>query len=174
MSKLNRLDPETLAHNPRAKLTAWYKYQPTVRAAFEKFPRVYRFTPENMTAATVSSRLRDAIRGCLVFHYPIEFTTHSQLTEWWDTVVVKHTTTDVLIGPPEATVEALKSVDTDAPGYRFNSLTFEELTAFAVLLSSAKLTGPVTVLDPPTDLGLLAERPNLELVSRPDGSLVLL
>ena len=174
MSKLNRLDPEVLAHNPRAKLTAWYKYQPLIRDAFEKSPHVHRWSPTNLTPATVASRLRDAVRGCLVFQYPISFTTHEQLASWWDTVIVKHTTSEILIGHPEATVEALKGTDPTAPGYRFTDLSFEELTAFAVLLSTSRLSGPVVVSTPPTDWHLVTERPNLEVMSRDDGSLVLL
>ncbi len=60
-----------------------------------------------------------------------------------------------------------------APEYAFTVLTFEEIVAFTVLLSSNRLRGPVVISFPP-DLTLLRELPNVQILPQSDGSVVML
>lgn len=174
MSKIDRLEPELLSANPRASLSSWLRYADTVQRAFERKPHAYDFEPLNMKPSTVASRIRDAIRGCLAFGYPCDFASHAELSLWWHEVVVKHTDKKVYIGPQEEVTEALKTrVAGPKTTYTFDNLSFEEVAAFAVLLSSGRIVGPVVITHPP-DISLIPERTNLEMMPRPDGSLVLL
>jgi hypothetical protein len=172
--KLDRIDPALLAANPRANLASWMKYETIVIAAFKQHPKPYIFRPTSLSAVTVCSRLRDAIRGKLAFDYPSEIST-VELSLWYGQIVIKSDTEQVLIGPMEevkvsiqGTAGPLKPKDLTFP-----ELTFEEITAFTLLLSSGRIVGPVLIQKPP-DISLLPVRPNVELMNRPDGSLVLL
>jgi hypothetical protein len=128
-----------------------------------------------MSPVTVCSRLRDAIRGKLAFDYPSEIPTED-LSRWYGQIVIKSDTEQVLIGPLE---EIKSSVQGTAVGVTksadmvFAELSFEEITAFTLLLSTGRVVGPVLIQKPP-DISLLTARPNVELMNRPDGSLVLL
>lgn len=176
MKKLENLDPTALAGNPRATLVAWKKYESTVLAAHRMHPQPYVFHPTNMAPATVASRIRDAIRGKLAFDYPSSLSTQD-LLRWWSEVIVK---TDgqgnVVIGPMQATAKPLEfAAPASDSGFVFDRLSFRQLSAFAVLLSSNCLSGPVVIRNPP-DLTLIQslDLPNFEILNREDGSIVLL
>jgi hypothetical protein len=173
--KLDRLDPALLAANPRANVAAWMKYESIVLAAYRQHPKPYIFRPTSMAAVTVCSRLRDAIRGKLAFDYPSEISAE-ELAVWYGQVVIKSDTEQVLIGPMEevkASVQGTAVGTTKPTDMVFQELSFEEITAFTLLLSTGRVVGPVLVQKPP-DISLLPVRPNVELMNRPDGSLVLL
>lgn len=176
MTKLNRLDPNLLQHNPRCGAAAWERYRSLVVAAYRFHPRAYIYKPNNMTPATIASRLRDAVRGAIAFQYNIESDiTGEDLSRWWGEVVVKHTKDSVHIGPPNIVRESLSGEDntTNNGAMQYSSLSFEEVSAFCLLLSTGRLTGPILITLPP-DLSTMAERPNVEMVEKQDGSLMLL
>lgn len=173
-SKLLRLDPKTLAANPRANLTSWTRYEPLVLAALANHPKTYIYRPSNMSPSTVCTRARDSVRGCLAFHYPTKVA-HEDLARWFGEVVFKYDHEKVYIGPPEQVESTLSGEsDTAAPlGFSFLELSLEEVIAFSILLSSQRISGPIYITHPP-DLSLLPPRPNVELLPKEDGSLVLL
>lgn len=178
MSKLSSLTPDLLLGNPRATLEAWLRYQPLVLDAYANRPNVFTFTPTDMSASTVCSRIRDAIRGKFVFDYPCTVDTASLLS-WWTTVVVRHTSTSVFIGPRE-TIQPSVAYTLSSPksreDYAFSTVTIEELLSLALLLNNARITGPIAITRPPSfDLDLLTARfLNVELIHRPDGTLLLI
>lgn len=163
---------ESLAGNPRASLSAWLKYEPVVLAAYRQHPKPYSYRPANMAAVTVCSRLRDAVRGCLAFRYSCEIS-HDDLLHWFSEVIFKHDGTNVYIGPPERTLEKLDGEGSDVPLYSFKELSLEEIVAFSVLISGNRISGPVFIAAPP-DVSLLPSRPNVEVIQKEGGTLMLL
>lgn len=175
--KLDRIDPIVLASNPRATLDSWKRYEPIVLAAMSQHPRTYSYHPTSLAPTTVCTRLRDAIRGKIAFDYPSEKTA-TEVAEWYSQIVVKNNNENVFLGPQEKVLSELQGIPLGGPPsapsiYAYSSLSFEEISAFTLLLSANRITGPVTIAQPP-DLTLLPERPNVEMLSRPDGSLILL
>lgn len=173
MRKLDRIDPTRLSSNPRASLASWLKYQSVVLAAFRMHPRPYSYSPTNMSPASVCSKMRDAVRGKLAFDYPCEVST-SDLARWFSEVIFKHDHVNVYVGlPAEVNSSLIGATPISSTDLIFPTLSFEEISAFTLLLSNARIKGPVRVKQPP-DITLLPKRPNVELMSRDDGSLVLL
>lgn len=174
--KIDRIDPTALLHNPRASNAAWIKYEPLILAAVAQHPKPYIFHPTNHTAATVESRLREAIRGKLAFDYNSTLST-PDLAHWYNQIVIKvDPSGGIYIGPPNKLpnpVEGSGSSEAKPRDMRFDTLSFEEVAAFTLLLSTGKLIGPVIITSPP-DLSLLPPRPNVETLSREDGSIVLI
>lgn len=174
--KLDRIDVESLASNPRATFSAWKKYEPIVLAAFAQHPRPYIYQPSSLAPTTVASRLRDAIRGAIAFSYCEPTIPVEELKRWYSEIIIKNDNSQVYVGPAEQTQETLigaaKST-TPASPYVYTHLTLDEVIAFTVLLSTGRILGPVTVTSPP-DLSLLPQRPNVEVLTRPDGSVILL
>lgn len=173
--KLDRITPQALAGNPRASLPSWLRYEPIVKAAMKHHPRPYIYRPSNRTAATVCSQLRDAVRGKLAFEYPSEINA-TELLRWYSEVVIKHDKESVYIGLPESVQAAISghgTADATDTTFKFDELTFEEVSAFTCLLSTGRIFGPVIIMRPP-DLTTLPDRPNVERITKPDGSLVLL
>lgn len=175
-SKIDRIDPKRLVGNPRASLSSWLKYQDIVISAFNHHPAPYVYTPQNRSPNTICSQLRDAVRGCLAFDYPCTIS-KSDLLRWYSEVVFKHDTQAVYIGSPERIIESLAGTgitpNASDTTFRFPELTFEEISAFTLLLSTGRLKGPVHINTPP-DITLLPDRPNVERLNREDGSLILL
>lgn len=172
--KLDRLDPKLLSTNPRATLSAWLKYKETVLAAYRQYPKNFVYRPINMSSASVCSKLRDAIRGQLAFGYTDDIS-NDDLSKWFSEVVFKNDNEYVYIGLPNEVKTALvgKQESHNDTKLFFPELSFEEVAAFSLLISGGRLIGPVIVKSPP-DITLLPPRPNVEMMERPDGSLVLL
>ena len=186
--KLRGIDPTTLVGNPRATLTAWIRYESIVVAAFRQHPSPYRYIPANVSPATVASRIRDAIRGKLAFDYPCVIP-NATLLAWYAEIIVKYDSTQVYIGLPLANTTALEGqcipqspltsstktneANPSSSSHIFDSLTLEELIAFTVLLDTGRILGPVLIHHPP-DISLLPDRSNVEILSRPDGALILM
>lgn len=170
-AKLDRIDAAALSSNPRATLQAWKRYEPIVLAAFRMHPRTYVFSPSSLSTATVASRLRDAIRGALAFSYDSTISP-TELSAWYSQIIIKHTKTEVLVGPPEAVTSEITESREDARSFSYHTLSFDELIAFTVLLSHGRISGPVTIFQPP-DISQLPPQPNVEVMKRTDGSLVL-
>lgn len=173
--KLSRIS-SALVGNPRATLPAYLRYREVVLAAYAKHPAVYIYRPSNIACNTIVSRLRDAIRGALFFGYedtiPLE-----DLRNWWGEVQVKTDGTHIYIGKQEHLVPILSGEEVggshrDAK-YTYPTLTFEEVSAFQLLLSTNRISGPVIVKSSP-DITLLPQRDNVEMVLKPDGSLIIL
>jgi hypothetical protein len=174
-NKLERLDPKLLVSNPRATLKAWRKYESIVIAAFRSHPKTYIFKPSALSPATVCTRVREAVRGKLCFDYESEVSTQD-LLRWFSETVFKYDSTNVYIGPLSDVQETI-SGESPSTGpkvpFSFTTLSFEEITAFTLLLSTGKLIGPVAIKSPP-DMTLLPLRQNVQILSRPDGSIILL
>lgn len=174
MKKLDNIDPQRLANNPRATLQSWLKYRDVVISAMRMHPKAFIYQPANMAASSVASKLRDAVRGKLAFEYPDPDVTDLALARWYSEIVVKNDKENVFIGPPEAVKTTLTgAAPQNDHEMSFPTLSFEEVSAFTLLLSGGRIVGPVRITQPP-DLSLLPKRPNVEMLSRPDGSLVLL
>ncbi len=174
MKKLDNIDPQRLANNPRATLQSWLKYRDVVLSAIRSHPKPFIYQPVNMAASSVASKLRDAVRGKLAFNYPDPDITDNTLAKWYSEIVVKHDKENVFIGPPDAVRTTLTGATPyDGHEMSFPTLSFEEVSAFTLLLSGGRIIGPVKITQPP-DLSLLTKRPNVEILSRPDGSLVLI
>lgn len=178
MKKLEHIDPDLLKGNPRASFSAWKKYESLVLAAYRIHPQPYIYRPTNMAPSTVCTRLRDAVRGKLAFDYPIELVdapTSLDLSRWYSEVIFKYDKEQVFIGPPETVHGVLTGTQVGNSRTKqmvYESLTFEEVSAFSLLLSGGRIEGPVLIKSPP-DLTLLPDRPNTEKMTKPDGSLVL-
>lgn len=178
-AKLNRIDPNKLANNPRASLSAWSKFAPTVLAAYRLHPNPYLCTPQDLSIKTFVSRIREAIRGAIAFSYVLDSgISTDDLTRWYDEVIItEYNPTTVFIGPAK-TLQESKPVQTTTPSSTsldFRTLTWEEFEAFVLLISSGRMQVSVTIRKPdPTMLAFVSPSPNLTILSRPDGSLVLL
>lgn len=174
MKKLDNIDPQKLAGNPRATLQAWLKYRDVVLSAMHQHPKPFIYQPVSMAASSVASKLRDAVRGMLAFNYPDPEITPLVLAKWYSEIVVKHDRENVYIGPPEEVKNSLVgTTPTSSTELNFPTLSFEEVAAFTLLLSNGRIIGPIMVKQPP-DLALLQKLPNVEILGRPDGSLVLI
>lgn len=180
MSKLSRIDPGKLLGNPRATEPAWRKYEVLAMLAYKNHPAPYVWEPDGMEPSTVCTRLRDAIRGCLAFKHtinPIYSVTHDELARWFDEIIIKNTDTRVYVGRPERVADELAGTAVgnaeERKGFSFPSLDFEEVNAFAFLLSRGRILGPVMVTNPP-DVTLMQDRSNVEVMLKPDGKLILL
>lgn len=174
MKKLDRIDPQRLAGNPRATLQSWLKYRDVVMSAMNQHPKPFIYRPISMTPSSVASKMRDAVRGKLAFNYPDEEIDNLVLARWYSEIVVKHDSQNVYIGPPESVRSALTgATPSSSSDLNFPTLSFEEVAAFTLLLSGGRIVGPIVVRQPP-DLSLLPLRPNVEILNRKDGSLVLL
>lgn len=175
------IDPSTLVDNARATFREWKRYETCVVAAMQQHPKPYVFSPTSLRPVTFTSRIRDAIRGCIAFNYPIisdTIITHDELAKWWSEVVVKYTPEHVFIGTPERVVRAIAGdVGFDAPlastTLTFVTLSLEQIIAFTVLISGGCIPGPVLISSPP-DVSLIPERPNVEMDLRADGKLLIL
>jgi hypothetical protein len=176
--KLQRITASALANNPRCTLRAWLRYKPVVEAAMATFPRPYIYTPQNLAATSVCTKVRDAIRGalCPEFAYePEDF--RKKLHAWYASIVVKQAGKTVILGPPSRQLTQLSLVGSGDCGST-NSLTFPnlslpELDAFSLLLSHNRISGPIIVTSPPDITGLVP-RPNVEILTPEDGSVVLI
>lgn len=173
--KLERLDPKNLSSNPRASLSSWLRFSDIVLQAYRTHPQPFVFRPSNRSPSSIATKLRDAIRGKLAFDYPGFEIPNSDLLRWYGEVIVKPIGDDVYIGPALALVDTTGVISAcpKLASPSFVSLSFEEVSAFQLLLSTGRLSGPILVQNPP-DLTLLPERPNVELMPRADGSLVML
>lgn len=137
-------------------------------------PKPFIYQPTSMTPSSVASKLRDAVRGKLAFNYPDQEISDLALARWYSEIVVKHDKENVFIGPPEEVKRTLVGTTPKSDHeLNFPTLSFEEVSAFTLLLSGGRITGPIVVRQPP-DLSLLTLRPNVEMLQRKDGSLVLL
>jgi hypothetical protein len=176
-AKLGRIDPVSLADNPRATLQAWQRYEPIVIAAVRKFPLpfVWSPSPHQISCTTVVSRIRDACRGKIAFDYPSSITAED-LARWFSQVIFKVVSRSVYIGPKEqlkTVVIPLDAHEEKKGDLVFDDLTPDELNAFALLLSNGRLSGPI-ILRKPLSQPDVPEYPNFHIIPRPDGSLVLL
>ncbi len=122
----------------------------------------------------MASKLRDAVRGKLAFNYPDSDITDLELAKWYSEIVIKNDKENVFIGPPDEVKTTLTgSTPNSASELTYPTLSFEELSAFTLLLSGGRIAGPVICRQPP-DISLLPRRPNVEILNRADGSLVLI
>lgn len=172
MSKSARLSRDSLISNPRATFTAWKRFENIVQAAMQQYPRAYIFKPVTLSNTTVVSRLRDAIRGAIVFEYT-DYT--NQLANWFDEIVIKeYSDGQVFIGRPDLpAVDPIASENVKAEGYVFDSLSFEELSAFCILLNTNRIEGPIKVGRPP-DISILPDYTNVHITTHNDGSITLI
>lgn len=135
---------EDLAGNPRCTLEAWLRYRPYVEAAFGTYPEVYVVTPANFTSATFASRIRDAVRGAIVFQYPCAIP-QPTLIDWWSKVVVRLYGDKVKIGPPDKIDVTVREVlvRLDQTTSEHSNVTDMERDAFYILISSGRIPPPV-------------------------------
>lgn len=175
--KAEGLNIVDLTNNPRADLASWMKYESLILTAYRAFPSPYEFKPKNHSAHTVVSRFRDATRGCIAFQHPItlaEDITHDMLRDWYLQVIIKRNADDtIFVGRPEKRlirIETERLPDKDS--YTYASLTYEEISAFSLLLATGRIRGPVKALAFP-DVTTLPERSNLNVMVNSDGALVL-
>lgn len=176
--KLDRIVPADLISNPRASLRSWHFYEPIIRAAILQHPKPYIYKPSNRSPSSVCSKARDAIRGKIAFDYPDTGSptlTSTEVARWYSEIILKHDAQTVFIGAPEELRTYLKgasTIETHA-NYSYQTLDFDSIVAFTLLLSRNLLTGPVRIASPP-DISLLPERLNLQILQQSDGSIVLL
>lgn len=171
MSKLDRLDPDTLKDNPRATFSAWTRYTTIVRRARELFPHTYKFQPLGQVPATVASRLRDAIRGAIAFDYTEDT---PELRKWYEKIIITHTQKELIIRARDAlriSPEVTAVLDDKFP-FSYDTLDQTEYDSFGNLLNSGRIVGPVHMKHAPQFLqrGWM----NVEVIQRPDGSTLLL
>lgn len=171
--KTLHLDPTSLAANPRASLPAWLRYSDIVLRAYNTRPHKFTYIPTSHSTASVASKLRDAIRGKLAFDYPFSVP-NDALKEWWGNVVVTFDKEKVYIGAPEKrTIEVHGSANIIGV-LHFTTLSLEELCAFEYLLDHGRIKGPIHI-DHPVETFFNTPSPlNVERITRPDGSLILL
>lgn len=168
-SKLSRLSAESLSSNPRCTERAWRRFEEVVQTAFSQRPHPYVFSPTGLSIESTVSKLRDAVRGKLVFDYASSVSAEA-LTPWWAETVVRRQGEHVYIGPPDK-----KDFEPLAPkpeGLVFEMLSENELNAFCLLLNNGKLQGPIVVKSGWTCLPLPYS--NVECIRKPNGSITLL
>lgn len=172
MSKLDRIAPDTLAGNPRATLAQWKRYSHIVHKARELDPRPWEMRLVGLAPATAASRLRDAIRGAIAFHYTDDT---DGLMRWYDSVIITHTSTHLIIRSKDMpkTVPEVKAVLDEQYPFQFDTLALDEFHAFGVLLQTGRIVGPVHIRRPHADQ-LESHWPNVEIIPSRDGSLLML
>ncbi len=177
MTRSETQDREALRQNPRASLSAWLRYEDLVHAAYLSFPEPFIIESADLATTTLESRLRDAIRGAITFGYPCDWS--DDLSTWWNQVIVKRTITPPKVIICKRETKGLPPVEfTTAENktkLEFVSLTVPEWKAFITLINNGRIQGPVLVRDSSncpgteTDIHL-----NVQLLTRPDGSTVIL
>lgn len=95
------------------------------------------------------------------------------LASWYESVALWYVGKKVYIGPKGKRSEEPLEVEDEGGEFVFGMLTPPELEAFALLLVSGRIVGPVKVLRPPKTY-TIPPSPNLQILNQPDGSLVLL
>lgn len=174
MAKLDNLDPNRLASNPRATERAWLRFSNLILAAYRQHPRPYLYAPQNTKPSSTVCKIRDAIRGALAFGYADNLIAREDLTRWWSEITVTSHLANVRIGPTQLpSAPPLEGEASSTNGLSFASLTFEEICAFTLLLGNGRLSGPIRVKQP-VDLSLLTDRLNVEVITKEDGSVILL
>lgn len=180
MGKLDNLDPASLSSNPRATESAWRRYEKMILAAYNHRPKPFIIVASlyNLSPHTLCSRIREAIRGKLAFDYPSEVSA-AELKAWYHHNTVSYTIDTVIIGPKSKLVNPpLEPPPTqNHSDLQFDSLNVEEFMAFAFLVNSGKLQGPVLIrrLDTSIDWqARLSGLSNIQILNRPDGSTVLI
>lgn len=169
--KLSSITVERLKSNPRASAAAWHRYCPFIVEAIKKFPQPSRFIFAGLSPTTAESRIRDAIRGKIAFGYT-EGPAVEDVVAWWEQIIVKRDGDFIYLGLKDKFEEPLKATE---EGFQFINLDAQAIEAFALLLSRGHLKGPVKISVPPTLVSLnLLSFPNLQVLNRPDGSLVLI
>lgn len=170
-SKLSRLSAALLSSNPRCTERAWRRFEDVVQAAYAQRPQAYYFCPTGLSVESTMSKLRDAVRGKLVFDY-ISSVSAEDLASWWEETVVRRHGDKVYIGPSDKKDFAPM---TPAPsGLVFDTLTESELNAFCVLLNSGRLQGPITVKSGWEQWsGVPHTYPNVELIHKANGITLL-
>lgn len=171
LSKLSRIDPASLAGNPRATFASWLRFSTVVKRAIADHPKPYTITPVSMSPATYASRFRDAVRGAIAFQHsdiPVE-----DLARWFGEIVVRHDTKCVYLGPREQKPSAIETATLPKTEFSFVTLTDMEYNCFMTLLNNGRITGPIHIQNP-NPLWVDPGHPNVTFIPRPDGSLILL
>jgi hypothetical protein len=174
MPKLNHLRPSSLSSNPRASLSSYLRFRDTIESAASGHPLPHVCIPSSLAPSTFISRIRDAVSGLLAFDYPCSVD-KDRLSLWWSEVVVAPDPTNpkaVIIGPKTSVVEKVNAPTPIPQGMMsFTTLVQDEFDAFCLLLSRGRIQGPVHVKDGGWSY---ATAPNVEVLRRPDGSIVLI
>lgn len=170
--KEQNLAPENLTSNPRATLGAWNKYHKVVESAITSPENPVKITPQSVTTGTFVTRLRDAIRGCIAFSYPLlsDQYSHEDLKEWFIRMTFWFSNEHVFIGNRKKNDQPVVA-RVEKAGFHFESLTTAEIYAFQVLLSSGRLKGPVEVDVAPTLEP--CEIVNVQILHRDKGFIIL-
>lgn len=117
--------------------------------------------------SSIVSKIRDAVRGAIAFNYVDDV---ESLRDWFDKVEFRIFGAGLVIGPKETRkVEPLKEKKT---GYKFTALSLDELNAFALLLATEKIVGPVEVES--CIATYQSPYPNCFAQYQPNGTLLLL
>lgn len=174
MSKLDNLTPSALSSNLRASISSWQRYERIVERAFHVHPQQFVFTPTLFSPATVASQMRDAIKGAIVFKYPTTLS-ENDLVRWFSETTIRHDKEKVYIGPrkkEKVTCEITEERETELS---FQTLSLNELNAFILLLGNERIKGPVVVRKcDALRLHEVPPHPNVEIITKPDGSIILL
>lgn len=174
MPKLDHLSASSLSTNPRATFIAYSRFRDTIEAAALSHPAPFACVPQNLEPSTFISRFRDAVRGLLAFDYPCSVDSVT-LRRWWSEVIVSPDPGNpkgVIIGPKKSVVEKAEATPSLPIEMKsFISLTPEEFDAFCLLISRGRVDGPIHVKDG----GYTSSpHPNVEILQRPDRSIILL
>ena len=177
MATKPNFDPSVLALNPRASVSAWLRYAPIIYRAYASHPTPYTYTPVHLSAATVVSRLRDAVRGAIAFHHPSDIPT-SDLESWYSQIVIVQRGPAVILGLPHSLHTPVPLTPPPAPNSKvdrtFPTLSLSELTSFCILLSNETISTSFSITSPPPDWSTLPPLyPNVSLILQPDQSLIV-
>ena len=126
-----------------------------------------------LSVQTVTSKLRDAVRGAIAFAYCTEPSVED-LTNWWSKVIVRPEGEQVHIGPRTPLKETY-TTESAAPktGFVFDTLTAEETQAFALLLNNGRISGPITIRKPKHE-PVLSALFNVDIVRLKNGHLQII
>jgi len=169
MKKLTRVSAESLKGNPRATYAAWQKYEKIVAAAYAVHPQGYTIKPDDMSPATIASRLRDAVRGAIAFEFCSTIDVQD-LARWFDEVIISHTVDSVYIGPKVRSVTAVNvsEVGTEPVRLHFPETTFR---AYATLINGGEVLTLVFAPQRDYDPNVLAEEyPNVSVMLNKQGN----
>jgi len=172
-AKIHRIVPSSLAHNQRATLAPWQRYEALVLRAYDAAPAPVRFKPSGLSAESVVSKVRDAIRGMIAFSYPSRVTS-DELSAWWSTVIVRRIDDEVYIGP-RLRYDSELTAKAEHTRYEYDTLSQSEMRCFAVLLSAGRINGPITIRKPLVpDPSVFDGLTNAEPINMPDGTLLII
>ena len=132
---------------------AWCRYRPLIKRWMDEFPNTFEFEATQLSPETITSRMRDAVRGYITFNWPPADVNHDRLTEVWEQTYLSAGDGRVKLYSTFGQKDAMVGLDCNEYVFTIKAPTKPELIAALLLANNNRLNSkPVSILDLPTDL----------------------